>query len=211
MLHRWVILINDSVESLLYELNITFSPLLNLLFTSLSCNRECITAHASFSDTAKILNTYELTESSSIDVKGESIEFKSGVTKGGDTILSITASNDIEHQHWIYALDLAIARLRKDASKVSIISHPFQIVIDLSWSHLSPYRLLSPLRTFPFIVVHCFVWIQAWNGRNNTLSWPKIAFICMGIAGLGSVLLYAMVWHRIAWSFLLLSKDIALR
>ena len=112
--------INDSGESLLYELNITFSPLLNLLFTSLSCNRECITAHASFSDTAKILNTYELTESSSIDVKGESIEFKSGVTKGGDTILSITASNDIEHQHWIYALDLAIARLRKDASKVSI-------------------------------------------------------------------------------------------
>ena len=87
--------------------------------------RECITAHTSFSDTAKILNTYELTESSSIDIKGESIEFKSGISnKGGDTTLSITASNDIEHQHWIYALDLAIARLQKDASKVSMYCPP---------------------------------------------------------------------------------------
>ncbi|KAL7543078.1 hypothetical protein ACHAXR_012395 [Thalassiosira sp. AJA248-18] len=84
----------------------------------LMLHRECITCHPSFSETVKIVNIYQLSESSSFDVKGDSIEFKSG-TKGDETLL-ITANNDIEHQHWCYALDIAIARLKKGASKTII-------------------------------------------------------------------------------------------
>ena len=79
-------------------------------------HRECITAHRTASNTANIVKTWQLTESSSFNVTGESIQFKS-VKGSGDTIL-LTARNDIELQHWIYALDLNMARLRKVA-KVS--------------------------------------------------------------------------------------------
>lgn len=82
------------------------------------CSRECITVHPSFSETFKILNTHRLTETSSFYVKGESIEFKTGVK--GDENLTITAINEVEHQHWCYALVIAVARLRKDASKTIV-------------------------------------------------------------------------------------------
>jgi hypothetical protein len=81
-------------------------------------SRECITVHPSFSETVKILKTHRLTETSSIDVKGKSIEFKTGVK--GDENLTITAINEVEHQHWCYALELAVARLKKDASKTIV-------------------------------------------------------------------------------------------
>ncbi len=38
----------------------------------------------------------------------------------GDETLTITAINEVEHQHWCYALDIAVARLRKDASKTIV-------------------------------------------------------------------------------------------
>ena len=38
----------------------------------------------------------------------------------GDENLTITAINEVEHQHWCYALDIAVARLRKDASKTIV-------------------------------------------------------------------------------------------
>ena len=41
----------------------------------------------------------------------------------GDDSLTITANNEVEFQHWCYALGMAVARLRKDASK-SIIPPP---------------------------------------------------------------------------------------
>ena len=63
----------------------------------------------------KVLKIYPLTESSSFDVKGGSIEFK---TSKRDEALSMTAKNDIEHQHWCYALGLAISRLKKEARSV---------------------------------------------------------------------------------------------
>jgi len=84
-------------------------------------HRECITVHPSFSDTLKIIKTYRLTETSSYEVKGETIEFKTGVK--GDDSLTITTNNEVEFQHWCYALGKAVARLRKDASK-SIIPPP---------------------------------------------------------------------------------------
>lgn len=84
-------------------------------------HRECITVHPSFSDTLKIIKTYRLTETSSYEVKGETIEFKTGVK--GDDSLTITTHNEVEFQHWCYALGKAVARLRKDASK-SIIPPP---------------------------------------------------------------------------------------
>ena len=77
-------------------------------------HRECITIHPSLSETNKILNIFQLTESSSFKVKGDSIEFKSG---NGET-LSIAAKNDIEHRQWCFALEMAITRLQKGASKV---------------------------------------------------------------------------------------------
>ena len=40
----------------------------------LMLHRECITVHPSFSDTLKIIKTYRLTETSSYEVKGETIE-----------------------------------------------------------------------------------------------------------------------------------------
>ena len=38
----------------------------------------------------------------------------------GDENLTITAINEVEHQHWCYALDIAVARLRKDASQTIV-------------------------------------------------------------------------------------------
>jgi hypothetical protein len=87
----------------------------------LMLHRECITVHPSFSDTLKIIKIYRLTETSTYEVKGETIEFKTGVK--GDDSLTITANNEVEFQHWCYALGMAVARLRKDASK-SIIPPP---------------------------------------------------------------------------------------
>jgi len=49
-------------------------------------------------------------------VKDESIEFKSGM-KGVET-LTITASSDIEHKQWCYALDVAVTRLRKETKTI---------------------------------------------------------------------------------------------
>ena len=49
-------------------------------------------------------------------MRGRSIVLRSG-TKGDD-ILTMSASNDFEHQHWCYALDIALARLRSEDSKV---------------------------------------------------------------------------------------------
>ncbi|KAL3787826.1 hypothetical protein ACHAW5_003578 [Stephanodiscus triporus] len=84
----------------------------------LMLHRECITVHPSFSETVKILKTYRLTETSSFDFKCESIEFKTGV-KGANN-LTIRANNEVEHQHWCYALDIAVSRLRKDAIKTIV-------------------------------------------------------------------------------------------
>lgn len=87
----------------------------------LMLHRECITVHPSFSDTLKNIKTYRLTETSSYEVKGETIEFKTGIK--GDDSLTITTTNEVEFQHWCYALGKAVARLRKDTSK-SIIPPP---------------------------------------------------------------------------------------
>ena len=77
--------------------------------------------------------TYQLTESSSFDIRNDSIEFKSG-GKGDDT-LTMTAINEYEHQHWCYALDIAIARLRNGANKVCS-HHTFCIPISLCNANL---------------------------------------------------------------------------
>jgi hypothetical protein len=79
---------------------------------------ECITVHPSFSETVKILKTYRLTESSSFHARGESIEIKTGVK--GDKNLMIMVYNEVEHKHWCYALDIAVARLKKDATKTIV-------------------------------------------------------------------------------------------
>ncbi|KAL7547585.1 hypothetical protein ACHAWF_010873 [Thalassiosira exigua] len=85
----------------------------------LMLHRECITIHRSFSDTVKIIKIYQLTESSSFDVVREgSIEFKSGIRR--DETLLMAAKNDIEHQHWCYALNATISRLQKGACKTII-------------------------------------------------------------------------------------------
>ena len=100
----------------MYVLEVCHASLPNIV-SCLYEIRECITCHPSFSDTVKITKIYQLTESSSFDVKGDSIEFK------GDETFVIVAKNDIEHQHWCYALDLAINRLRKVSSKVCELIH----------------------------------------------------------------------------------------
>lgn len=111
--------------------------------------RECITSHPSFSETVKILKAYHLTESSSFDVKGDSIEFKSGAK--GDETLTMTANNDIEHRHWCYALDIAIARMRKGAIKVIsalilFASEPLYLTLTHYFSlRIKDYRSASPL------------------------------------------------------------------
>ena len=82
--------------------------------------RECITVHPSFSETTKILKIYQLSESSTFDVRGESIEYKSNIKGDHDNTLTMTANNDIEHQHWLFALDSTISKLKSGSAKTIV-------------------------------------------------------------------------------------------
>ena len=76
---------------------------------------ECITVHPS-SDTLTILKIYQLSTESSFIVKDNIIEFQSGLKSVG--ILTMTASSDIEHKHWCYALEVALAQVRKETKTI---------------------------------------------------------------------------------------------
>lgn len=82
----------------------------------LSPDRECITTHSSLTESIKILKIYHLSTESSFVEKDGSIQFTSGM-KGAET-MTMTASSDIEHKHWCYALDVALARLRKETTTI---------------------------------------------------------------------------------------------
>lgn len=113
-------------------------------------HRACITIHPSLSD-LRHTKVYPLTNSSSFHVHGESIEFKSGAKC--DEALMITPRNGIEHQHWCYALGVALTRLKKDASK-TVVPPPHWPVLSggllcmvSSFLNCNPPRR-SPLMTF---------------------------------------------------------------
>eukprot|EP01082_Thalassiosira_pseudonana_P001348 g677.t1 g677 contig10:517565-518341(+) len=61
---------------------------------------------------------FVMLHSSSFKARSDAIIFNSGI-KGSEK-LTMISSNDIEHQHWCYALEVAIASLRSDMSKVII-------------------------------------------------------------------------------------------
>lgn len=82
----------------------------------LMLHRECITIHPSCTDTVTILKIYQLTTESSFVVKVNSIEFRSGLK--GVNNLTMTASSDIECKHWCYALEVALARVRKETKTI---------------------------------------------------------------------------------------------
>ena len=110
MLHRWV----SSSRYLKVKCN---NKLTHLTFVLLP-SRECIVAHPSVSQTNKIDILLPITRSSSFKARSDAIIFNSGI-KGSEK-LTMISSNDIEHQHWCYALEVAIASLRSDMSKVII-------------------------------------------------------------------------------------------
>jgi hypothetical protein len=88
----------------------------------LMLHRECITLHASASEPSKVLKSYELTGSSSFQIsKDKSIEFKS---RTNCNILKINAQNDIEHNHFVWALSSAISRLQSSSKSLTLAPPP---------------------------------------------------------------------------------------
>lgn len=63
-------------------------------------------------ETIRIIKIHHLTTESSVLVKDNVIEIKSGL-KGVETLI-LKVNSDIEHKHWCYALDVALARVRKE-------------------------------------------------------------------------------------------------
>ncbi len=105
---------------------------------------------------------------SSFEVKERSIVLKSGM-KGVKT-LTMTASNDIEHKHWCYAVDIAVTRLRKESPPKVIYLVPIDHFFNSKLIHLLILQnLMKTVIPPPHFPVHSGILLYL----NDSMKWKK--------------------------------------